>query len=318
MEGIAACHYLKSGSVLETKMADKFYFPHRSYQEFLVSEYIINLTPDLSVIERIKSTINREILDFIKESGNKTTLISIYDILSDYQGILNVHFLELLAWASKDASSANNLKCEWHLIIYFYGLLLEEGDNDKKVAEFILSAIDTNSPREMTLSALYCMCLAISYSSSKEIQNNLLIALAAVTLKLSLPQIETIVASKKRAKIALQSGTNGAWLDIVIRGISSATTADGTISLQIDLLRIFESVKNSLAHKFKIIGFEDLIDKKFSFTIPTLSFADETLSMNSKGGILAKYFKDHHRSQTLIPVTQKKSTNKKLPDWITS
>lgn len=307
----AALRDLISGSVLETKMADKFYFPHRSYQEFLVSEYIIGLTPDLGAIDRVKGAINGEIKDFITESGNKSAFQALYDIVPEYQGTLSLQFIELLAWAAPKNTLAKEISCEWHLVIAFYQRFAEFGPDE--AGEFMLSVLDVVDTREMALTSLLCLCIAILCSERKD--TRLTIILASVILRSALSTIEKIVSSKKKTSIAMQAGLSAAWHDIVIRAFEPTGFSNG-LNLSVDVNEVFETIRISLSSKLRISGLPEFEHYTYTVTLPTLGAAEEDLSTSNKGGVVAKYFKEHHKSQKLIPVTMlRKPAARKLPDW---
>ncbi len=307
----AALRDLVSGSVLETKMADKFYFPHRSYQEFLVSEHIIGLTPDLGAIDRVKGAINGEIKDFITESGNKSAFQALYNIVPEYQGTLSLQFIELLAWAAPKNTLAKEISCEWHLVVAFYQRFAEFGPDE--AGEFMLSVLDVVETREMALTSLLCLCIAILCSDRKD--TKLTIKLASVILRCALSTIEKIVSSKKKTSIAMQAGLSAAWHDIVIRAFEPTGFSNG-LNLSIDVNEVFETIRISLSSKLRISGLPEFENYTHTVTLPTLGAAEEELSTSNKGGVVAKYFKEHHKSQKLIPVTMlRKPAARKLPDW---
>lgn len=58
---------LLSGSILEKKPPEGFYFPHRSFQEFLVAEYLVDLAEKLSPRFLEISFVTQEIQEFFLE-----------------------------------------------------------------------------------------------------------------------------------------------------------------------------------------------------------------------------------------------------------
>lgn len=307
----AALRDLVSGSVLETKMADKFYFPHRSYQEFLVSEYIIGLAPDLGAIERIKGAINAEIKDFVMESGDKAAFKALYEIVPEYKGTLSLQLIELLAWAAPADVSAKDISSEWHLIVGFHQRLAEFGPDD--AGDFILEILALDKAREVVLAALLCLCVSILYSERKN--KRFCITLASVILSHALPVIEKIVGAKKKSAIAMQAGLGGAWHEIVLRACVADDFSDG-LNLEININEVFESIKISLSSKIRVSGMPEFEPFSYVVSLQALSMTEESLSMSNKGGVVANYFKEYHRNQKMIPVTvMRKPGDRKLPDW---
>lgn len=319
MDRDGALRDLVSGSVLETKIADKFYFPHRSYQEFLVSEYVVNLAPDAGVIDKIRSVINREILDFIKESGRKSLPLYIHGLLPSYQGSLNLNLIELLAWACADKSQSEIEECSWHIIIRFYGLVLN-GDDCVAATEYIINTIVIHGlypeNRDRILAQLFCLCLAAFYIRDDGRQQTIMRLATAIVIKLSLPEIEKLINLKKKTPVATQSGGYGRWFELVLNNISVHGDTDGPSFLAMDVEGLFSGVKKLFGEKCRILGFDDLPHREISFGISALALVDDDFSMTNKGGVLVKYFKDYHQDLKLVPVVQRKPRAKKLPGWI--
>jgi hypothetical protein len=61
---------LISGSLLERKAGDRFFFPHRSFIEFLVARRICTETWTARTLEDVSLALNAEIADFVRESGS--------------------------------------------------------------------------------------------------------------------------------------------------------------------------------------------------------------------------------------------------------
>jgi hypothetical protein len=62
---------LLSGSFLEEKSGGVFYIPHRSFQEFLVAEYLWDKGVDRDFLMSCSSFITFEIIEFIDERDDK-------------------------------------------------------------------------------------------------------------------------------------------------------------------------------------------------------------------------------------------------------
>lgn len=65
-----------SGSFVERKLGEKYYFSHRSFLEFFVARRIENADKNEIQLQGICKNINPEILEFIKQSGNFEEFLS--------------------------------------------------------------------------------------------------------------------------------------------------------------------------------------------------------------------------------------------------
>lgn len=78
---------LVTGSVMEPKGNDYFYFSHRSFQEYLVAEYLIKGKWPLKDIHHISRVLNPEIIKFIEDSSRKRVMfLHLCSLLGIYHG----------------------------------------------------------------------------------------------------------------------------------------------------------------------------------------------------------------------------------------
>ncbi|MBV9370792.1 MAG: NACHT domain-containing protein [Alphaproteobacteria bacterium] len=89
---IALRRALLSGSFLDEKAAGVFYFAHRSFQEFLVAEFIwSNLTEgedSAEIIDQLGSAISREVYDFLVERDDRSFFRTLLSELARYSAAL--------------------------------------------------------------------------------------------------------------------------------------------------------------------------------------------------------------------------------------
>lgn len=84
------------GSLLEKKAGSLYYFSHRSFQEYLVAQYIITSPTLINEIEKINVDITSEILVFIQESVHADEVAKkVFDALSSLRKPINSKLLEI-------------------------------------------------------------------------------------------------------------------------------------------------------------------------------------------------------------------------------
>ena len=113
---------LVSACFLERKLGSSLYFPHRSFQEFLVAEGIVEgLSSGKMNISEADKLITPEIADFLSEIVGYKTFRE-WDVkLKNHQGLLSLSFLSV--WYSNEkfltfpAEQINNSYCPWYVII---------------------------------------------------------------------------------------------------------------------------------------------------------------------------------------------------------
>lgn len=62
------------GSLLEKKAGSLYYFAHRSFQEYLIAEYIISSADLSGIIDKVNRDFTNEIAGFIRESANADSI----------------------------------------------------------------------------------------------------------------------------------------------------------------------------------------------------------------------------------------------------
>ncbi|MBN24477.1 MAG: hypothetical protein CL578_05445 [Alteromonadaceae bacterium] len=79
------------GSLMELKDQNLYFFAHRSFQEYLVAEHIINTPRFNRIIEKLNAKISNEIVNFIEESGYlDDVVVKIFDALPDLHSPMRI------------------------------------------------------------------------------------------------------------------------------------------------------------------------------------------------------------------------------------
>jgi hypothetical protein len=99
---------LLSGSFLDEKSGGIYFFSHRSFQEFLVAEYIWNSVGDgspqgmaggsgPSVLDLVTEYLTRDVFDFLVERGDKPFFRDFITALNRGKGTIPLSFLRIIA-----------------------------------------------------------------------------------------------------------------------------------------------------------------------------------------------------------------------------
>jgi len=71
---------LLSGSLIETKLGEVFYFSHRSFQEFLIAEHILE-HPEI-ILDLVHQAISEETIEFLSETTDVPKLQRLLDVIA--------------------------------------------------------------------------------------------------------------------------------------------------------------------------------------------------------------------------------------------
>jgi hypothetical protein len=92
------------GSLLNEKDAGTFYFPHLSFTEFLVAEYLIERELKESEVGVLSQSLDGEIQSFIRGYKDRDGLFKLYSDLKRYRGSLPWKFLQFISESKTLAS----------------------------------------------------------------------------------------------------------------------------------------------------------------------------------------------------------------------
>jgi hypothetical protein len=85
------------GSILNEKDAGTFYFPHLSFTEFLVAEYLIERELKEADIAILSQSLDGEIKSFIRGYKNQDGVLKLFDDLKHYRGSLPWNFIQFIS-----------------------------------------------------------------------------------------------------------------------------------------------------------------------------------------------------------------------------
>jgi hypothetical protein len=80
------------GSLIEQKDENLYFFAHRSFQEYLVAEFIINTSGFNQIIDKVNTKISSEIVSFINESGHLGKVATkLFDALPELKSPMSIY-----------------------------------------------------------------------------------------------------------------------------------------------------------------------------------------------------------------------------------
>jgi hypothetical protein len=146
------------GHFLTEKDAGIFYFPHTSFTEFLVADYVMS-TDFLSIdVPKLPDALYGEVPSFLQEHPSTDAILAIYRrmksariamtipcltvVLSDFKARMHV---ELTKPAQADA---------WDVCLHYF--LIHAENDPAKVREYLSECLNANRP-ETSLAVIYCL-----------------------------------------------------------------------------------------------------------------------------------------------------------------
>ena len=119
------------GSLLNEKNAGTFYFPHLSFTEFLVSDYLLHRELTESDYNALSQSFEGEIQSFLLSYPKGDACFNLYSGLRGYRGTLPINLILFLASSSTLRQKGKTvLKAEvfspWQFAIEFFALIETE------------------------------------------------------------------------------------------------------------------------------------------------------------------------------------------------
>lgn len=303
---------LISGSILEAKNADNFYFPHRSYQEFLVSEFILNAQWSSSNLTDISSAVSPEVVAFLKESVDGDFITSMCESLLDFKGGIKFLFLEYVASGLKSVGkgkiSVDFYESPWGVVISYLETLNVQslGQSVIEVQDLLFRVFQKTHSRDVRLMGLLCLILSFSYIKP-EAKISLKTRIAALILVCSIEDLDKIVASgkgKKKNQIAIPDGRSAPFIRLILVAFK-ADFNSGELVLEVDFSAIFSELQAILSPNYKIFGLDKIEQEEVLVGYRMLSGYHEELTISEKGALIVNYFKEYHDPENMVQVSHK-------------
>jgi hypothetical protein len=155
------------GSVLEEKnvgyfLAEKdagiFYFPHTSFTEFLVADYIMS-TDFISLdVAKLPDALDGEVPTFLEEHPSKDAIFAVYKRMKAARIAMTTDCMQLLL---NNFTTRMHVECirptcadPWDICMHYF--LLHADNKSEDVRKFLLACLGTVNPAT-ELTAMYCI-----------------------------------------------------------------------------------------------------------------------------------------------------------------
>ena len=128
------------GSLLNEKDAGTFYFPHLSFTEFLVAEYLIERQLTDDDISTLDQSLDGEIKTFVQGYKDQDGPLKLYNDVRRYRGGLSWQFIEFLAESKtleRDVASlvAKQITSVWQFCVEFLVVLRTLSGKQERAAK---------------------------------------------------------------------------------------------------------------------------------------------------------------------------------------
>lgn len=292
---------LVSGSLLEKKAGEKYYFPHRSFLEFLVAEYIgIEGTAENGPSRSdIGEALTAEIGDFLRESGRAGQMTAWAEGIEEEKGSLSANFFELTAWALNTVQGGVlpqeiGVQSPRHVLLDFCRRRLLKVD-ELQIVQDLRKAFSQSAALPTRIVCL----MGIVYLAVEEQDDEDQIGkvACAFVLRESLDELSRLTEKAPRNDNVLD--TRNVFVNALAKSFNAVP---GKPELIVQLSALFEALNSALDLKWRMsrgpLGSNDEI----IVDVLGLGAVEKELAMSKRGGVISKFFKKFPNPGLLIPV----------------
>lgn len=303
---------LLAGSLLERKPGDSFYFPHRSFLEFLVAQHIAESDWTDRNLADVSESLNPEIIAFLQESGTSQKMADWAIPLNEIRSPVSAQFLQTIAWAMNDTETALASQVEPGasprdlLISYFRRIARRDPVNE--AVNFVAKAMQRVSSSQTRITALLCILFARE-SSTGALHQRLGLLIVARVIAGSLAELSRVSSSNLDLQALDHSDPFVHILASSFKGKFSESTG-GALRIEVDFSEFFFSLRKLLDPKYRLQDAEESITlSRETVEFSELSEYSSQLALNKKGGAVTAFFRKHPDPSELVTVTSKRSTS---------
>jgi hypothetical protein len=149
---------LVAGSILDRRPGERLFFPHRSFQEFLVAQVVHNkIVKGTLTVAELSEFLSQEMVDFLEGFMDERFLRAFSAYMPQFRGALPLYFLTKFAGESSryEQFSSDN---SWGQIIW--ALAVSGGADENELTKGRDSILSTTGETKTALSALFAALIA--------------------------------------------------------------------------------------------------------------------------------------------------------------
>ncbi|NEK15042.1 NACHT domain-containing NTPase [Rhizobium leguminosarum] len=239
-----------TGSFLERKFGENYYFSHRSFLEFFVAGRLEKAESHQITVQSVFKNINPEILVFLKQSpGYQDFLAYVYKGMQRFSGHIPLLFLEEI-YTYRSETGAADAQTGIQLLLKYFGFLRSEDfDTAAYVRSVRTDLASTNQEhRETALYfALYVLRLRYDWEG-------LLALLQTLAASVSWPARAGTVAGMNMTRYTFSRSNIGEYVFVRFARIAAERSRDGKPVVTFDIARAYDEVKDKRPPKIDIEG----------------------------------------------------------------
>jgi hypothetical protein len=239
-----------TGSFLERKFGQNYYFSHRSFLEFFVARRLENPEKYGITVKSIFKNINPEILSFLRQSpAYQEFLAYIYKGMQRYSGEMPSLLLEEVHKYTAE-NGVGETQTAIQVLLRYYSFLRSDILDAEAFAKMVSIDLDSKS-QERRETALY---FALTVMRSMSNQTAMLALLRALAKSVSWSSFRTGSAEVSLSKYTYSRQNIGAYVFARFARIAAEKSRDGQPIIAFDVAKALDEVQDKRPPKIAIGG----------------------------------------------------------------
>jgi hypothetical protein len=313
---------LLTGSMLERKSNNTFYFAHRSFQEFLVAEHMTMSSWSSSEIHLVSQALTPEIIRFLHESDSSARIFSWAELLAQPKAPIKLDFLGLIATA------ANVQGHQWDGPVTAQNPLMaivqvlgcnERGDGIARAFDRAVELFRSTDEPLVKAAALMGAFVAMSFWNDAAQRATPYERICALVLADSIDELEEMLQWGHNRSVASDSLGQSAQIVAASFTREVVTARDRGVELAVSIASMLEMVQRALRPGYILDDFDIDPVPVLRLRISSLGAHEAKLAMSKRGPTVARFFREHPDPGNSIVRVRTKSVGanpSRLPKWI--
>lgn len=294
---------LISGSLLERKSGDAYFFPHRSFVEFLVADLVSSEGVDGERLDALSLSLNDEVADFLKEADAAASIAEWANLIDQVKGAISLRLLALIAWAqNKSGWSASERTPEAtpNDIMISQLRLIDSGAPASDTVNFLGHAFYKANSDDARMSCIRGL-MFVAKDAPEELKRTIWKQIAALVLSGCLDEFKRALSSRGH-----RSGTALEVRLPLVRAFAESFVKDpasAEISVRIDAATFARCVQRSLGHIWDVTDLDlGHAGESFAISLGDLALVSDRLKMSKDGGTVVAFLRAFPNPKELVNV----------------
>lgn len=283
---------LLAGSLLERKTGEKYYFPHRSFLEFLVARHMATSEWTSRDVGELSESVNPEIAAFLKESGQHVKIATWANLIDHVEAPLSLRFIELVAWAMNESGRTMSDGADPDVtpggILLNYLRLADKSATPTQIVTYLVRSFEHAADTSTKLMCLTALLLARE-SVIVDFRARIGRLAVALVLKEALPEIQR-TANQAPSGRSLTPTT--LFAEIVTSAIRGRPASGGAFIVCVDWQKLFKYVRDELPPQWRLYdGLTELTMDDEQFPLADLGAHVSILKLTEKGAYVVRFLR---------------------------